>query len=316
MDPLSDVLRAVRLSGAYFYLVEAAAPWTVATAAARDLVPRILPDAEHLISYHILVSGSCWGGRIGEPAVRMRPGDVLLFPYGDAHVMGSEAESSAGAGRATASTERYPETVLLGPSDERDTVLVCGFLGCDARPFNPLLTSLPRRLHFPGFMDGWLAHFPQQVVAESRAARVGSETALARMAELMFIEVVRHHVQNLPPQQTGWLAGLQDPMVGAAIASLHERPAHPWTLDELARAVTSSRSVLAERFARFVGVTPMLYLTRWRLQLAAEQLLGGSDNVAAIGARVGYDSEAAFSRAFKRDTGVSPTAWRRAHQRA
>ena len=132
----------------------------------------------------------------------------------------------------------------------------------------------------------------------------------------MFIEVVRHHVQNLPPQQTGWLAGLQDPMVGAAIASLHERPAHPWTLDELARAVTSSRSVLAERFARFVGVTPMLYLTRWRLQLAAEQLLGGSDNVAAIGARVGYDSEAAFSRAFKRDTGVSPTAWRRAHQRA
>ncbi|HMI57694.1 MAG TPA: AraC family transcriptional regulator [Gemmatimonadaceae bacterium] len=312
MDPLSDVLRAVKLNGAYFYLVEAAAPWSVSANAARELVPRILPDAEHLISYHILLSGSCWAGVAGEPQVLMKPGDVVVFPQGDAHLMSSARGLASGEGRVGTSPERYPETVYLGPEVTRDTSFVCGFLGCDARPYNPLIASLPRRMHFSDAAGGWLSQFPGQVVAESRAGRVGSETMLTRMAELMFVEIVRRYVEELPLQHTGWLAGLRDGVVGAALSALHERPAYPWTLASLARATASSRTVLVERFSHLVGVPPILYLARWRLQLAAEQLTRGSAKVAAIGSQVGYESEAAFSRAFKRETGLSPAAWRRA----
>ena len=314
MDPLSDVLRAVRLNGAYFYLVEAGAPWSVSTVAARELVPRVLPEAEHLISYHILLSGSCWGGLDGTQQVQMAPNDVIVFPHGDPHLMSSGEGHLDGSGRKGTSAERYPETVRLGPDVSRDTTLVCGFLGCDVRPYNPLLASLPHRMHVPGIAGGWLSQFPRQVVDESRAGRVGSETMLTRMAELMFIEVVRRHVEQLPPQNAGWLAGLKDPLVGPALSLLHEHPAHPWTLAELASTISSSRTVLAERFTQLVGVPLMLYLRRWRLQLAAEQLTRGSAKVAAVGAQVGYESEAAFSRAFMRETALSPAAWRRARQ--
>jgi AraC-like DNA-binding protein len=314
MDPLSDVLRAVRLNAAYFYLVEASKPWSVDAAPARELVPRVLPDAEHLISYHILLSGSCWGGLDSESQVRMEPGDVIVFPQGDPHIMSSDDGYRDGSGRDGSSAKRYPNTVLLGPDAARNTTFVCGFLGCDVRPYNPLLSSLPRRMHVSGIAGGWLSQIPRQVVAESRDGRLGSETMLTRLAELMFVEVVRRYVEQLPPQQTGWLAGLIDAVVGPAIAQMHERPGHPWTLAELSAEIASSRTVLVDRFSRLVGVPPMLYLTRWRLQLAAEQLSRGSAKVAAIGAQVGYESEAAFSRAFKRETGVSPAAWRRARQ--
>jgi AraC-like DNA-binding protein len=316
MDPLSDVLRAVRLSGAYFYLVEAAAPWSVMTAAARDLVPRVLPDAEHLISYHIVISGSCWGGLEGGQRVRLQPGDAILFPHGDAHVMSSAEEYDVDAERVSSSSKRYPETVRLGPDTNRDTTFVCGFLGCDARPYNPLLASLPRRLHVAGVAGGWLSQFPQQAVAEARFGRLGSDTMLTRMAELMFIEVMRHYLEELSPQHTGWLAGLRDSVVGPAITKLHERPSHAWTIAELAQTVATSRSVLAERFSNVLGVPPLLFLTRWRLQLAAEQLARSATKVAAIAENVGYESEAAFSRAFKRETGMSPASWRRTRQRA
>jgi AraC-like DNA-binding protein len=314
MDPLSDVLRAVRLTGAYFYLVEASAPWGIGTCPARDLVPRILPDAEHLIAYHVLVSGSCWGGLEGGQQVRMEPGDVLMFPHGDAHVMSGSEMLGVSVDRLSATSKRYPETVRLGSGDSRETMLVCGFLGCDARPFNPLLRALPRRIHSIGVASGWLSQFPRQAVAEARANRAGSDGMLTRMAELMFVEVLRHHIERLTPDHNGWLAGLRDEVVGGALAELHEHPEHAWTLADLARKIATSRSVLAERFTAIVGTPPMLYLTRWRLQLAAEQLARGSAKVATISERVGYESEAAFSRAFKRETGMSPAAWRRARR--
>ena len=311
MDPLSDVMRAVKLNGAYFYLVEAGAPWAVSAKAARDIGPVILPDVEHLMPYHILLSGSCWAGPEGEEQVLMQPGDVVVFPQGDAHHMSSDKGGRQDTPRVGATPGRYLETVYLGPGQARDTRFVCGFLGCDARPFNPLISSLPRRMHFSGIAGGWLSEFPAQVVKESRSGRVGSDTMLTRMAELMFVEAVRRYVEELPLQHTGWLAGLRDDVVGPALSALHGRPAHPWTLAELARTIATSRTVLAERFSELVGVPPMLYLARWRLQLAAEQLSRGSAKVAAIGAQVGYESEAAFSRAFKRETGISPAAWRR-----
>jgi AraC-like DNA-binding protein len=315
MDPLSDVLRAVKLNGAYFYRVEAARPWSVHSAPARELVPRILPEAEHLIAYHILLSGSCWAGVDGARQVRMQAGDVVVFPHGEATLMSSD-ENLELAPRVGSVPDRYPNTVLLGPSDGRDTAFVCGFMGVDTRPFNPLLAALPPYMHLPGLAGGWLDRFPEQVVAESRQARVGRESMLTRMAELMFVEVLRRHVEQVATTQSGWFAGLSDQVVGAALALLHERPEHDWTIAELARDVASSRTVLIERFTRLVGMPPMLYLTRWRLQLAAEQLTRGALKVATIGERVGYASEAAFSRAFKRETGMSPASWRRARQAA
>ncbi len=312
MDPLSDVLRAVRLTGAYFYMVEATHPWSVLTVEATRLVPRVHPAAEHLISYHILTSGSCWGGVADQQQVLMQPGDAIVFPQGDANLLSSNQNSTADATTVDATPRRYPGTVTIGKGSGAKSTFVCGFLGCDLRPYNPLLSALPRRLLARGVAGDWLAEFPRQVVAESNAPRPGSDTMLTRMAELMFVEVVRRHVSSLSPRETGWLAGLADAVVGPALRALHERPEHAWTLPELARTIATSRTVLVERFSELVGIPPMQYLTRWRLQLAAEQLARGSAKVAAIGARVGYESEAAFSRAFKRATGQSPSAWRNA----
>jgi AraC-like DNA-binding protein len=316
LDPLSDVLRAVRLTGAYFYMVEATHPWSVLTVEATKLVPRVHPASEHLVSYHILTSGSCWGGIAGDEQVLMEPGDAIVFSHGDANLLSSVPTRTADAATLDATPRRYPGTVTVGTGSGSKATFVCGFLGCDLRPYNPLLSALPRRMLARGIAGDWLAQFPRHVVAESNDPRPGSDTMLTRMAELMFVEVVRRHVASLSPRETGWLAGLGDAVVGPAIRALHERPEHPWTLPELARAIGTSRTVLIERFSELVGIPPMQYLTQWRLQLAADHLARGSSKVASIGARVGYESEAAFSRAFKRATGQSPSAWRNARQGA
>jgi AraC-like DNA-binding protein len=313
MDPLSDVLRAVRLTGAYFYIVEGSPGWSVATMPARELAPRVLPDAEHLVPYHILSEGTCYGGLAGEPRVRMQSGDVLIFPRGDAHVMSSREGDVVEPAQAGTAPGPYPSTVRVG-SGQRDTVLMCGFLGCDCGPFNPLLSALPRMLHMPRVGDGWLSTLPEQVLREWRDPKPGSATVLTRLAEVMFIEVLRQHIATMGFDESGWLAALRDPLVGAALSKLHERPTHAWTLPELANEVAASRSALAERFAAVVGVPPMQYLTQWRLQLAAELLRRSRAKVSAIAAQVGYDSEAAFSRAFKRATGLSPGAYRARRQ--
>lgn len=310
MDPLSDVLRVVRLNGAYFYRVEASAPWSVQSLEASELAPRVMPDAEHLIPYHILTSGRCFGGLIGEPPVELLPGDVLVFPQGDPHLMSSDIGVRVPDDTYGVVPARYPETVSVGEGPALDTTFVCGFLGCDRMPFNPLLASLPRQLHVRGISEGWLTAFVSQVIEESKRARAGADCVLTRLAELMFIEVLRHHLGSLPPGQTGWLAGLADPVVGGALSRLHAEPAREWTLASLAAEVAASRSRLAERFTKLVGQPPMQYLAAWRMQVAAGLLSQGNAKVAAIASTVGYDSEAAFSRAFKKATGVAPGAWR------
>ena len=312
MDPLSDVLRVVRLNGAYFYAVEASGDWCVATVAATELRPRILPEVEHLISYHILTAGHCWGGLHDDERVELVPGDVILFPQGDAHVMASGPAIGPVDGLATAPAGRYPDTVRLGADPAKDTAFVCGFLGCDRLPFNPLLATLPRQMHVRGLAQGWLDTFARQVVEESRAGRAGADEVLTRLAELMFIEVLRRHLEALDPEQTGWLAGLRDPVVGRALSLIHARPRHPWALEELAHEVGASRSKFAERFATLVGRPPMQYIAQWRMQVAAGLLAQSGAKVATVAAEVGYDSEAAFSRAFKKATGLSPGSWREA----
>jgi len=313
-DTVSEVLRAVRLAGAIFFRIEGSAPWAAEALPAGEIRPEVIPGAEHVIEYHVVVSGSCWGGIVGEPPVRLQTGDVIVFPQGDAHVM-----SSAPGMRATpdysslqGGVSRLPVLMHCHGGGPERAELICGFLGCDARPFNPLISNLPRVLHIPrGTGDGRLEQLVRLALAESVAPSAGSEAALARLSELLFVEVVRRHLASLPPQDVGWLAGLRDEAVGRALGALHHDPAHPWDLDGLARKAGVSRSVLAERFMAFVAIPPMQYLARWRMQLAANLLTSTSAGLADIAGRVGYGSEAALSRAFKRWVGVAPADWRR-----
>ena len=316
MDPLSDLLRVVRLDGAYFYAVEAVSPWSVETAAARELTPRILPAAEHLISYHIVTEGRCFGAVVGGEPVELVRGDVIVFPQGDAHVMSSERSRRPGAGVHRVSTTRFKETVMLGNAGtgEPRTTFVCGFLGCDRRPFNPLLAALPRQVHVRGLSHDAFGGLTRELVEDSRLGKAGAEGVLTRLAELMFIAVLRRYLEGLPAEHTGWLAGLRDELVGRVLTLLHDRPGDPWTIDALAREVASSRSNVAKRFTDLVGQPPMQYLTAWRMQVAANLLRQSGAKVAAIAGRVGYDSEAAFSRAFKKAAGVAPGAWREARR--
>jgi AraC-like DNA-binding protein len=314
MDPLSDLLRVVRLDGAFFYAVEATEPWSIETLGARELTPRIMPGADHLISYHIVTSGRCYGGRVGEEQVELVAGDVIVFPHGDPHVMSSAQRVSPDIHLKTPA--RYLETVTLGQPGPPDTTFVCGFLGCDRQPFNPLLAALPGRMHMRGMSSAWLSSFTSQVTEESRLGRAGSDTVLTRLAELMFIEVLRRYLQELSPGQTGWLAGLRDEVVSRVLALLHNQPGRNWSLEELAREAASSRSNVAKRFTELVGQPPMQYLTQWRMQVAANLLAQSGTKVAAVAAQVGYDSEAAFSRAFKKATGLAPGAWREGRRTA
>ena len=292
MDPLSDLLRVVRLDGAFFFAVEAVNPWSVDTAAARELSPRILPAAEHLISYHILTGGRCYGGVRGEEQIEVVAGDVLVFPHGDAHVMSSERGLRVGPEVNAAAPERYPDTVHLGNHGPTGASFVCGFLGCDLRPFNPLLAALPHRMHVRGMSGTWLGTFTRQVTEESRLGRPGSDTVLTRLAELMFIEVLRRYLEDLGrrARPAGW-PGFATRSWAASLELIHARPGHPWSLDELAREAASSRSNVAKRFGELVGQPPMQYLAQWRMQVAANLLAQtrrqGRDDRRGGGVRLG-----------------------------
>ena len=314
MDTLSAVLRAVRLTGAVFFDVDACEPWVASTPPGDAIVRKIFPEAGHLIPYHVITHGSCWGSVDGEPPVHASTGDIIVFPHGDAHTL-----SSAPGMRGTPDLTLYrrpgvgqlPFSVTMGSSRADPAHIVCGYLGCDATPFNPLLAALPRVLHVGGQSNGAISTFVQFAMAEANQRRPGSEAVLGHLSELMFVDVVRRYLETLPSDRTGWLAALRDPFVGRAVTALHRSPAHQWSLESLAREVGLSRSALAERFTQLAGQPPMQYLANWRMQLAANQLLAGTDNVATIAERVGYESEAAFSRAFKKAVGMPPSEWRR-----
>ncbi len=331
-DTLSDLLRAVRLRAALYYYIEGTSPWVAEAPPACDVIPRMMPGAEHLMEFHGVAQGSCWVAITGESPVRLDAGDVVLFPQGDPHVVssapGMRAEPEDMATYFSPRPPQLPFAMQIGTpgvssarldgGGEDEAVIVCGFLGCDARPFNPLLAALPRMLTLNGAAtgrDAWIGGFLHQVVEESNRRRPGGEAMLERMSEMMFVHALRRYVDALPPEQTGWLAGLRDPAVGRALALLHERPAEDWTSEALGEQAGLSRSVLHERFAHLLGQGPMQYLAAWRMQLAAGRLRDTDATLIEIALDVGYESEAAFSRAFKRSTGVSPGAWRRARRR-
>ena len=317
-DTLSEVLQAVRLRGAVFFDVEASAPWVAEAPPARVVAPAVMPGAGHVIEYHVLTGGTCWAAIADGPErVQLVAGDVVAFPQGDAHIIssapGMRGELDLSVFDAPDAGVRLPLVMNLDGGGEEQAQLICGFLGCDARPFNPLLQSLPRLLHVPRAPGaaGPADAFIRMALAETREQRIGAVGMLSRLGELMFAELVRRHLEHLPQDSGGWLAGLRDRHVGRALALLHAEPQRDWTLEPLAREAGLSRSAFAARFTGFVGLAPMQYLKRWRLQLAATQLADGAESIAEIGTRAGYESEAAFSRAFRSAVGVPPGEWRR-----
>ena len=319
VDTLSEVLKAVRLKGAVFFDVEASAPWVAEALPANEIATAILPDSEHVMEYHVITSGSCWASVVGhdtEP-VRLLAGDVVAFPQGHAHVM-SSAPGMRGdpgpVGDALPKTDaQLPVLFNIDGGGAEQTHLVCGFLGCDSRPFNPLIEALPPILHIPSSdtaHSSWLKEFTRFAVMEANQKRMGGSGILSKLGELMFAELVRRYVESLPEESRGWLGGLRDRYIGRALNLMHAEPTRDWTLNELAKEAGLSRSSFAERFTLYVGIPPMQYLQKWRLQIAASRLLEGGGGIAAIAADVGYESEAAFSRAFKRVIGASPADWR------
>jgi AraC-like DNA-binding protein len=314
MEALSDVLQAVKLTGAVFLNAEFREPWCIA--AQGKLARLLMPGAEHFIHYHYIIDGRCRARVESAPEVELEGGDVVVYPHGDPHLMGSGlhlapfplASILAPPKRGEVASVRYG-------GDGEATRIICGFLACDPHLCRPILSALPRlfRVSIRASPSGeWLESSLRHSLAEGASTRAGTEVVLARLSEVLFVETLRGYIESLPPGQTGWLAGLRDPLVGDALKRLHHEPARTWTVDELAREVGCSRSVIAERFTHYLGQPPIQYLTKWRLALAANLLRSGSANLGRVAEAVGYESEAAaFSRAFKREFGVSPARWRR-----
>ncbi|MEP6770069.1 MAG: AraC family transcriptional regulator, partial [Acidobacteriota bacterium] len=282
-DVLSEVLRAVRLKGAVFFDFNLSSPWVLEAPPSREIAGRVMPGAERVIEYHLIARGSGWGHAVGQEPIRLREGDLIGFPQGDAHVL-----SSAPGLRDRPDLSKFvrPSTPLpivyeLGGGGRERSQIVCCFLGIDERPYNPLLAALPKTIHIAApdastrSAGGWLGGLLTTAAKESGNAAPGSQNVLERLSELLFVEAIRRYVDTLPPNQTGWLAGLRDPVIGEALSALHAGPAEAWTVERLARSVGVSRSVLAERFTEMVGQPPMQYLALWRMQLASRLLAEG-----------------------------------------
>lgn len=318
MDALSDILRVARLSGGVFLNAEFSAPWCMVGQMSPEHCAPFLGPTAHLIPYHYVVDGEL---SIAEPNRRGQQvcsGDVVLFPRNDLYLMGSDVSLPpvSAASIIVPDGDKMVQTVRHGGGG--DVVhMVCGFLGCDSGLTNPIVSTLPSALILKvdeSPAADWIRSTFQYAAYEVVSGRTGSATVLSKLSELLFVEAVRQYVQNIPDGQTGWLAGLRDPAVSRALAFMHANMVRAWSVDELGREVGISRSGLAERFTRVIGMAPMHYLADWRLQVAAQKLRDSGDPLVRIAAQVGYESEAAFSRAFKKKFGAAPATWRRVRE--
>jgi AraC-like DNA-binding protein len=313
-------LRVAHLTGGVFLHAEFFAPWCIASRLTPELCRPVLGPVSHLILFHYVVEGGFHlrvEGGAGE-VVAFGPGEVVLMPRNDRHLMGSDLDVPP----VMSSEIIQPPnngglfTIRHG-GNGACTRMVCGFLGCDGAESNPVIATLPPVLKLnleEGGAAEWIRSTFQYAAEEVSAGRQGSEAVLAKLSELLFVEAVRRYAETLPDGQTGWLAGLRDTHVARALALLHRDIARPWTVDELGREVGLSRSALADRFIRLIGVPPMHYLASWRMQVAMQKLRNSSASLAQVADMVGYESEAAFSRAFKKAVGTAPATWRRSQR--
>ena len=320
MDAFSEILGGVVLKGAMFFSAEFSAPWGFDAPAAQDLAPLLAPGAPHLLVYHFLVEGSGLVRIENESPIRLEPGDVIVLPHGHAH----EMRSAEGAGhklseKMIAKVQAHDLSTMRAGGGGEVTRFVCGFMSCDPLLCRPILLSLPAAFKVNLRTDPsghWLENSVLHLADEAASGHAGSEAVLAKLSEALFVDTLRRYLSGLPQQESGWLAGARDPIVGKSLMLLHSRIQHPWTIAELAREVGLSRSSLVERFTRYLSEPPMAYLIRWRLQLAARALAATSRGISEIAADVGYESESAFNRAFKREFDSPPARYRREHRAA
>jgi AraC-like DNA-binding protein len=315
MDVLSDVLKVVRLDGALFFHGEFSAPWCFKSSESAAITACLSPHSGHLIIYHFLTEGRAYARLEDGTREELTAGDIVVFPHGDAHFIGNGP-----AVKPVDSFKTFGPNLTAGLKVARYggggelTHFVCGFLACEPRLSQVFLAGLPSimKVHVVNEPSGqWLENSIRYSVAQMSGSNDGTSVVLAKLSEVLFMETLRRYISNLPPGQTGWLAGARDPFIGQALALMHKEPAHPWTVEDLARRVGLSRTRFADRFRHFLGEPPMAYLARWRVKLGAELLQSTEDSVAEVAATVGYGSEAAFNRAFKRELDSPPAQWRR-----
>lgn len=335
MDVLSEVLRVVRLSGAVHFSAEFSRPWALHSAPPERFAALHAPGSEAVTPFHIVTEGTCWIWLGKVQPILIESGDLVVFPNGVQHSSGSEPGlATVAVGDVVRPTADPINTLRYGGGGEVCRI-VCGYLHSDQR-FGPLLDALPAlicvrlrdnllrletftesgRYAEPVTLDQdakWWSAAIDRLTSEAAKQGPGNRAVLARLSELLFMEILRWQLTYVSHGHRGWLAGLNDPHVGRALGLLHAEPARPWTVEELAQRAAVSRATLAKRFVELVGETPMQYLAGWRMHLARRQLRDGTLALAEISARVGYDSEAAFSRAFRRLVGVPPASWRQAN---
>lgn len=313
-DPLSEALRNVRLGGAIFLDAELSAPWGFSAPPASASAHLLAPSAEHLILFHLLVEGEATARIAGQPALALKPGDVAILPLGDAHALWN----GRGA-RLTDSSALLPKILEQEIVSERGggggrlTRFICGYIGCDRQATRFFLSGLPPlfKVNIRGSRSGeWLESTIRHLATEREPDDAGRGALLGKLAEALFIEVLRRYMAELPRRRSGWLAAARDSAVGQALGAIHRDPARPWTVASLAGQSGLSRTVFAERFARLLGEAPLAYVARSRMQLGARLLETTDDAVLQVALHAGYESEAAFSRAFKREFGLPPARYR------
>jgi AraC-like DNA-binding protein len=315
-DLLSDLLRVVRLAGSVFFKADYGAPFTVSSdgrAAVEEMLGGSRP--RHISVFHLVAEGQCWLDRPGYERVLLSKGDVMMLPFGGYHELGNGAGAPVvnAASLIAQLREGVMTAVARHGGDGDQTTVVCGFVQSGDLFFNPVFRDLPsllieRTAQEP--VTSLLATTVRQLLTEAEALRPGGREMLSRMMEMLFFEMVRRYVGRLPKGSLGWLGALADPLVSRSLHIMHADPMRDWTVEQIAAAAGASRSVLAERFKSVLGQPPMQYLAGWRLQLATNLLRDSSRTIAEVAGEVGYESEAAFNRAFKRHLGMPPGAWR------
>jgi AraC-like DNA-binding protein len=321
MDALSELLHAIRLSGTAYIDAELSASWAVETPAPADIAERVAPGGSHIIPYHMIIEGTCFVQVAGLEPIKLNAGEVVVMPHGDVQMLSSKI----GLPPHRFTTDEIVQMIRRNAvsrmkyggndGDGVPTRLVCGFFACDKSLSNHLIQPLPRMFKFRVHDNSAAAFLPHAITQSGNTpdniTNPGSQAVLCKLSELLFVDAVRSYADGLTDQGASLLAGLKDRYVSHALALMHHQPGRDWTLDTLAHKLGTSRTTLADHFVQHMGKTPMQYLSEWRLRLAADALASGDHAIKMIAADAGFNSSTAFSRAFKRELGVSPGEWRR-----